>query len=384
MLHWILPIIGVLLIAIVVLDVFLTVLYARIGTGIVSHRIACWMWRVFRLLSRPFARWHLQELILSFAGPTMLVAMIGIWFFMLMLGGGLIIQPLLGKTFIATNGPTPHDLITAMYLAGDYLTTAGASDIAPDGVSRWLTTFLSLLGISTLTLTLTYILEIYNSLQRRNTFALKLHLATAETSDAAELVAGIGPQGQFAVGYTHLAEIAAEMASFKESHHFYSVLFYFRFKEPYYAVSRMTLIVLDSVSLIKSGLDDQQFAWLKESSAVAQLWRGSMHTLTLLAMSFLPDGMPENAPPPEPQTIELWRRRYLAALDRFRQAGIQTIADESLGFENYLALRTRWDRFITTFAQHMAHDIRNIDPAGSDPQRIEERQPFATRLRSAG
>ncbi len=384
MLHWILPILGVLLIALVMLDVFLTVLYARIGTGIISHLAACWMWRFFRLLSKPFSRWHLQELILSFAGPTMLVLMIAIWFSMLMLGGGLILQPMLGKSFIATKGPTPHDLITAMYLAGDYLTTAGASDITPNGIARWLTTFLSLVGISTLTLTLTYILEIYNALQRRNTFALKLHLASGETADAAELVAGIGPQGEFTAGYTHLTEIAAEMASFKESHHFYSVLFYFRFKEPYYAVSRITLMVLDGISLIKSALDDKAYAWLKESAAVSQLWRGSMHTLTLLAVSFLPDGIPEDPSPPEPEKIELWRRRYLAALERFRQANIRTIADEHLGFENYVNLRVRWDRYITTFANHMRHDMQNIDPAGSKPELIEERQPFTTRLRSAG
>lgn len=384
MLHGILPILGVLLIALVMLDVFLTVLYARIGTGIMSHRLACWMWRAFRLTSKPFSRWHLQELMLSFAGPIMLVAMIGIWFCVLMLGGGLIIQPMLGKAFIATKGPTPHDLITAMYLAGDYMTTAGASDISPDRAARLLTTFFSLIGISTLTLTLTYIVEIYNALQRRNTFALKLHLITAETADAAEMVAGLGPHGEFTAGYTHLAEIGAEMASFKESHHFYSVLFYFRFKEPYYAVSRITLVVLDAVTLIKSALHDEEFAWLKESAAVSQLWRGSMHTLTLLAVSFLPGGIPEDPAPPEPGKLERWRHRYRAALDRLRQAGIRTIADEELGFDNYVNLRVRWDRYISTFAHHMAHDMQNIDPAGSKPELIEEREPFTTRLRSAG
>jgi hypothetical protein len=33
MLHWILPVVGALLIAMVMLDIFLTVLYARIGTA---------------------------------------------------------------------------------------------------------------------------------------------------------------------------------------------------------------------------------------------------------------------------------------------------------------------------------------------------------------
>jgi hypothetical protein len=381
---WLFPIVGALLIATVMLDVFLTVLYARIGTGVLSHHLACWLWRFFRFASRPFARWHLQDLVLSFAGPVMLVSLIGIWFCMLMLGGGLIVQPMLGSAFVATKGPTPHDLVTAMYLAGDYMTTAGASDITPDRTARLLTTFFSLIGISTLTLTLTYILEIYNALQRRNTFALKLHLLAGETADAAELVAGIGPQGEFTAGYTHLAEIGAEMTSFKESHHFYSVLFYFRFKEPYYAVSRMTLVVLDSITLIKSALSDADYAWLKESAAVSQLWRGAMHTLTLLAVSFLPKGIPQDPNPPAPEKLEHWRRRYRAARQRLSEAGIRIFEDEALGFENYVNLRVRWDRYITTFAAHMGHDMRNIDPAGTEPQLSEERQPFETRLRSVG
>src|SRR5205823_2255265 len=132
--------------------------------------------------------------------------------------------------------------------------------------------FNSFIGITVLTQTVTYLLEIYNALQRRNTLAIKLHMLTAETGDAADLVALLGPDGRFAdVGYTHLVEIAAEMVSMKESHHFYSALFYFRFRELHYALSRMTLVALDAVSLIKSGLDDEESGWLKKSAAVEQL-----------------------------------------------------------------------------------------------------------------
>ena len=58
------------------------------------------------------------------------------------------------------------------------------------------------------------------------------------------------------------------MRAVKESHHFYPVLVYFRFNEPYYRLSRLTTILLDAVTLIKSGLDDEEFASLKESAAV--------------------------------------------------------------------------------------------------------------------
>ena len=87
---------------------------------------------------------------------------------------------------------------------------------------------------------------------------------------------------------------------------------------------------------------------------------------------------------PDEQTLERWRHRYHTALHRFRQADIRTIQDEDAGAENYLALRSRWDRFVTALARHMAHDMETIDPAGQDPAQIAHREDFRARLRSAG
>jgi hypothetical protein len=304
----------------------------------------------------------------------------------LMFGAAWIIHPRLGTSVTATGaGPTPTDFITALYVAGDSLTTVGTSDLAPrSGFFRILYTLTSLLGISVITLTLTYFLEIYNSLQRRNTFALKVHLATAETGDAAELVAGLGAEGKFDPGYTQLAEFGAEMMSFKESHHFYSVLLYFRFSETHYAVSRLALVTLDSVTLIKSALDDRDYAWFKESAAVDQLWRATMRMMVLLADSFLPGGVPEPVGEPDEATRDRWRRRYFAGVRRLRQAGIKTIADEEAGATVYVSLRQRWDNFVGHFGRYMAQDLDNIDPIGCDPDRAQVRQEFRTRLRAAG
>ena len=224
------------------------------------------------------------------------------------------------------------------------------------------------MGMSIITLTLTYFLEVYNALHRRNTFCLKIHLATAETGDAAELVAGIGPEGEFTAGYAHLAEMSAEMIELKESHHFYPVLFYFRFRDPHYAVARQALVTLDAVTLIKSALEDERYAWSKESAAVAQLWRASMHLLTVLAVGFLPGGLPQVPGPPNGPTLDRWRRRYFAGVRRLRQAGIKSFADEQLGAEVYVSLRASWDRYIKAFADFMAEDLDIIDPAGATPK----------------
>jgi hypothetical protein len=382
LLHTLEYIFGPILIAAVLLDVFLTVLYARVSAGIISPRLARAMWKIFRALARLFPR-HCDS-ILSFCGPSILVVLVCVWVLGLMFGGGMIIQPSLGSGVTATSGPTYHTFSVALYIAGDALTTVGSTDYAPrTAPMRLLYTFMSLVGISMLTLTLTYFLEIYNALQSRNTFAVKLHAATADTGDAAELIAGIGPRGEFNAGYTHLVEMAAEMVHLFEAHHFYAVLLYFRFREPQYALSRMALVTLDTVSLLKSALDDDGPGWVKESAAVLQLWRGSMHTLTELAIAFLPGGLPD-APEPDAQTIERWRQRYQAGVARLREAGIQTLADEINGAETYVALRAKWNRYLFAFADYMVHPMDQIDPVGADPAGAADRPDFSRRLRAAG
>ena len=69
---WIEPIAGVLLMALVLADVFLTVLYARAGTGIISDRLARLVWLALRRASSPGNGSHL----LSFCGPLILVALL--------------------------------------------------------------------------------------------------------------------------------------------------------------------------------------------------------------------------------------------------------------------------------------------------------------------
>lgn len=378
------PAAGTLLVLLILLDVYLTVLYARIGSGIVSRHVARGTWGAFSRFSKPLGRFRGQ--MLSYCGPTILVLVVAIWVVALETGFALIVWPKLGTSVRANSGPTPTDFATAMYVVGNSITTAGASDMAPQTpFFRLLTTFSSLVGISIITLTLTYFLEVYNALQRRNTLALKLQLATAGTGDAAELIAGVGPSGRFEVGYAHLAEVAAELTSFKESHHFYPVLFYFRFREAYYAASRVALLTLDAVTLIKSALDDRKFGWLKESAAVEQLWRASVRLITVMAWNFMPGGE-GGAPttPPDDATLDRWRRRYHAAVRRLQQAGIETLADDAAGAEAYVALRQKWDGHLSRFAGFMMHTMSEIDPEGTRPEAADERQEFPTRLRSAG
>ena len=118
---------GTLLMALVLADVFLTVLYARAGTGIISTRLARVIWLTLRSVPSGRSRCRL----LSFCGPIVVVALLLTWSILLAIGAALIVHPQLGTTITNTNQNTPTDFLTALYVGGCSLSIGGGSNFAP-------------------------------------------------------------------------------------------------------------------------------------------------------------------------------------------------------------------------------------------------------------
>jgi hypothetical protein len=370
---------GAAVMVVVLLDVFLTVLYARAGAGLTTPVVSRTIWGVFRLVSRPSGR-H-RGTVLSFCGPVILIALVFVWAAGLALGSALIMHPHLGAGIRVTQGSTPPDFISALYAGASSLSFVGASDFKPQSSALQALYMLnSLIGMSVMSLVLTYVMQIYNALRTRNGLGLAIQTLSNDTGDAAELVAGLGPEGQFNSGYTNLSSLASTACAVKESHHFYPLLFYFRFPEPYYSVSKTAAVLLDTVSLMKSGINDDEYRWLKESAAVAQCWQVAIVLVGTLEEVFLGrSAQPPHAP--DAGARERWRTRYTAALERMRQAGITTVADPAAGFETYVSLRERWDRHIARLRTAMLYQAGEIDAPTDRPEVVGAGSQFERRLR---
>jgi len=370
---------GAVVILFVLVDVFLTVLYARAGTGILSARLARTLWRLFKPFSRLFgAR---RGKVLSFCAPSVLVSLVGSWALLLALGTGLMLHPALGTGIRYSHGETPRDFASAVYAGATSLSFISEGEFVPE-TSRYrlLYLFNSLVGVSVMTLTLTYLMQVYTALRERNTLGIKLYLMSGETADAAELLASIGARGKFEATYSVLAEMAAEVTKVKEAHHFYPVLALFRFRDAFYSMSAPISLGLDMVALIKSALDDDEYAWLKESTAVTLLWRALLMQTNLLDTAYNFEGDAKHGEPPDAPTRDRWRHRYLAASARLRSAGIRTRADVERGVEIYSTLRADWEHRITLLAPAMEYNLSEVDPGGTHPATTEALPDFRNRL----
>lgn len=224
-----------------------------------------------------------------------------------------------------------------------------------------------------ISLTLTYLMQIFSALRTRNSKALSLDIGTGRTGDAAEFVAGLGPQGHFDAGYTTLTDLAESIASTKEAHHFYPVLFYFRFEESYYSMSRFANIALDAMTIIKTALDHKQYRWLVESGAVQDVWNSSLLLLTTLEDAFIPGDLPERASP-DAQTGSLWRNRFFNAAARLQSGGITLAADLDPAADRYVSMRAEWNSHIRNLAPSMLYSLEEIDPALFVPHAEEHRR----------
>jgi hypothetical protein len=186
---------GAVVTVVVLLDMFLTVLYARAGTELLSPVVARTIWLVFRLVARPLGR-H-RGRVLTFCGPVILIALIFVWAAGLALGAGLIMHHHLGEGIRASQGSTPTDFMSALYAGASSLSFVGSGDFTPQSaVFQALYMLNSLIGISVMSLVLMYVMQIYNALKSRNALGLAIQTLSDDSGDAAELIVGLGPDGQ--------------------------------------------------------------------------------------------------------------------------------------------------------------------------------------------
>lgn len=350
--------IGFLICGFTLLDIFLTVLHARSGTGWLSPWVNEAVWRTVRTISRALPY---RDTIRSYNGPLVLVAIVVVWAGLLNVGLALLVLPGLGTGIVAPDGPTDTGFVTALYYSGYSFLTIGHGDLVPQtGPYRLLMIAEGFLGYSVLTLSLTYFMSVFSALVRRNTFALSLHHASARTGDAAELLARLLAGGTIGDASNQISGFAARLEDLHESHHFYPVLHYFYFPAAYYALARIILVALELPTLIRCALPRERYGELIDSAAVEQLWSAARHLIDDLGGTMLRTTRKGAAAPAEVRE-RAWHERYRRAVARLRENEVETVTDAA-GAARYLELREPWDDEVKALAEHMGRDWHEVAP----------------------
>jgi hypothetical protein len=191
-----------------------------------------------------------------------------------------------------------------------------------------------------------------------------LGCVAAHAGSDARLLDPVGPGGHFDTGATTLADLSSELAHIKEARHLYPVLFYFRFRQPFYSVSAISAMALEATSLIQSALDEERHGVLKASGSIRQLKRSALMLVQTLERTFLTDEPPGPQTPDE-ATRAAWRRRFDSALFKLRSTGISVNVNHNAAFDAYVDIRSRWNPAVMSLAPAMGYEQAQVDPEGT-------------------
>ncbi len=345
---------GFALVLVVLTDVFFTVLFPASGHGPVRRPFSRWTWWCFAALGRRMGPSRRRRF-LAYSGPVQITGTIFIWVSVLLVGWALVFQPALGHAVKAATGPTDTGFDTALYYSGFALTTLGTGDVvATTGAYRLLTVVEAGVGFSVLTMVLTYFLSIYSALVSRKSFAAALHHRTFGTGVPVQLLVGLTDDGELPQARQELSSIAQFLTHTFETHRSYPVLRYFHFREHRYALPRLLLIALESVTLVRSCLAADGYRGLIRSSGAYQLEASGLEALEEL----VPQVPPRQATQSERAD---WERRYRECAAELRSAGVSLVPDLEQGAREYVALRERWDAPLRALSARMVYDWDEVD-----------------------
>jgi hypothetical protein len=359
--EWISYTIGAIIVFVTGIDVFLTVLYARSGTGLISPLLNLYIWLIFRQIARLFSR--RKQTILSFCGPIIIVTLLVLWVFLFIFGFALVIWPQLGNQVVATDGQAATSFWSAIYYSGYSFSTLGTGDMVPESnFYRVLMVVESVIGFSFFTLIITYFLNLFGAMHRRNVFALSLDAKTLGTGDPSEYVSRIVVgDNELIITQEQFGEISTKLTETFESHHFYPILQYFRFPEILYGIPRILLISLDTISLFKSTLDEKRYFRQINSAATNELWNSGISLLSHFAKITLHKNVSTDLPDNHEIIHQAkWRSHYFASLEKLQQYDVETRKDPEEGLREYIRYVSQWAPYIIGLSQFMLYDERDL------------------------
>jgi biotin operon repressor len=366
---------GAFVVLLFLADIFLTVLYARAGTGLLAPHLNRTVWGLLRGVSTIAASY--RQNVLSLAGPLIVLCLVGFWALGLTIGTALIVHPELGSAIRPSTGDTPTDFVTALLVAGNSLSIVGSGDFSPHTTgTRILYLVNSLIGASVLSLTLSYMVQVYSGLRERNALALTVDLMSGRTGNAVEMLIRLLPGGESGNAASELGNLSRSLAATKEAHHFYPLLFYFRFNEPMYSVSRLSFILLDLTTLIRVVLDRRQYENLANSAAVASLHQGALLLLETLDRNFPTSGDRSV----QPSELDLERQKCLAAIQSLKRSGIEVQQDSS---DEYAASVLEWKGLARSVGPTLGYAMEDIDRRQAEPRAENHSRSLAQKAAQA-
>jgi hypothetical protein len=303
---WLLLPAGVALILAGILDVFFTVLHYD-GFGFLSIRLYRRLFDVARLVTRPLPRKY-RSLGLSMAAPLMVPVTITVWIFLVSLGYALIyLFGMRNGDFALSVGRLEPSLPEAFYFSGTAISTLGLGDITPTGgLYQALAVSEALIGFGILTLSITYVLGVYNVLQQLGVLTAGLYHQAQDTGDPWSILAPHFPGGEHRGLETHLMYLHQGLVEIYEGIRQYPIVYYYHSRHAYRSLPFAFRMVGGMAGALRWGLPEDHPA--SQTPWLPTLLVGLDTITDFLEERFLSEPLGE---PPDPVPFETFESALL-------------------------------------------------------------------------
>lgn len=179
-----------------------------------------------------------------FAPVLLLLAFLS-WMLLLLAGFGLMIHAV-GTLF----EPPLNSFAQALYVAGCSIMTLGVSEVDAHGPARWIIVAASFAGMTTVTVTVTFILQIQSALQHRETAVLALSVVSGSSGTGIRLLetyADLKVTGDLQLLFQSWSDWSAAVL---HSHAAHPILSYFRSADVESDWPAALSVVLDAATLV--------------------------------------------------------------------------------------------------------------------------------------
>lgn len=216
---WLVSALGAAIVLVVLRDIFHTLGHPG-AQGSLSRLMLVTIWR----LSRRFG-----GRMTGLAGPLAMLAVIGVWGVLAVIGWALVYLPHVPEGFVSATGSATHGgaFLNALYISMVTISTLGFGDIVP--ASAWLRVvnpLEALFGFALLTVAVSWVLQVYPALTRRRVLAIRLTLLRrADTFNAL-------PELDSAMAAVLLENLATSIVGVRVDLSEYAETYYFREDEP--------------------------------------------------------------------------------------------------------------------------------------------------------
>jgi hypothetical protein len=354
---------GVVLLLLIVYDVYATVLHASARYGPVGEGLNRAVWRLGCMVAFRLTRARRHK-VLNLVGPLLMPLLVVVYILLLTIAFTFIYYPHLPADFTLAQTKVETGWIDSIYFSGCTLTTLGYGDIVPRTMLlRFAALFEAASGFALISLAITYLLTVYTALERKRAIALSLYHQAGEGADAAGFIAHHFVDGRFYGLRDALKTSTRDIQGMLESHVEHPVIHYFHPQEVYKSLPRILFILLETCAVIRTSLDAEENADLRNYPEVRTLESSVRHVLEQLYTSLELERRMTRRKLLSDEAVEderRWLNRFRQTLERLNQAGIKTRDDVESAWEEYRAQREEWESKLQRLSIYLGFDWEEV------------------------